>query len=291
MLHMNTQPTVSVLMPIWNTYEEHLREAIESILNQTFKDFEFLILNDSPDNTKLDEIVASYKDSRILYSRNEVNIGITPSRNKLMSMAKGKYLAIFDHDDISMPNRFECQVAYMEAHPEVGVAGGGVQEIPSGYVKQHPTDDRGIRLALMESCVVTHPVSMLRKSVIDEHGIKYEEEFSPSEDYALWIRLIPYTKFYNIPEVLLRYRMHATNTSVTQSEKMSLATRALQAIAKTQNPALYEEYIAGSVNETKVKLFGFIPLLRIRYKGSGVKVFLFNWLLLYSAKTKRTRKP
>ena len=114
-------------MPIWNTQEEHLREAMESILNQTYRDFEFLILNDSPDNTKLDEIVASYADPRIRYARNEKNVGITPSRNKLLQMAQGEYIAIFDHDDISEPQRLERQVAYLDAHPEVGVLGAGVR--------------------------------------------------------------------------------------------------------------------------------------------------------------------
>ena len=84
-------PKISVLMPIYNTPKEYLKEAIESILNQTFTDFEFLILNDSPDNTELDKIVASYKDKRIRYSKNEKNLGITPSRNKLIDIAKGDY--------------------------------------------------------------------------------------------------------------------------------------------------------------------------------------------------------
>ena len=108
---MQTCPRVSVLTPIYNTNPAHLREMIESILNQTFTDFEFLILNDSPDNAKIEKIVKSYKDKRIKYFKNETNMGITPSRNKLLKMARGEYIAVFDHDDISVPTRLEREVA------------------------------------------------------------------------------------------------------------------------------------------------------------------------------------
>lgn len=105
-------PKVSVLTPIYNTDPEYLRERIESILNQTFSDFEFLILNDSPDNNEIEKIVleCAKKDKRIKYSKNDYNMGITPSRNKLLEMANGEYLAIFDHDDISLPKRLEKEV-------------------------------------------------------------------------------------------------------------------------------------------------------------------------------------
>ena len=102
-------PKVSVLMPVYKTDENYLREAIESILSQTFEDFEFLILDDCPEDDR-EEIIKSYKDKRIKYSKNETNLGITRSRNKLIDMAKGEYLAVFDHDDISLPERFQKQV-------------------------------------------------------------------------------------------------------------------------------------------------------------------------------------
>jgi glycosyltransferase involved in cell wall biosynthesis len=118
------KPAVSVVMPIYNnTQEEFLREAISSILSQTFTDFEFLILNDSPDNTKLDNIVKSFHDKRIRYYKNKKNLGISGSRNKLIELAKGEFLAIFDHDDISLPDRLEKQVEFLNAHPEIGVCG------------------------------------------------------------------------------------------------------------------------------------------------------------------------
>ena len=103
-------PKVSVLMPVYKTEETHLKEAISSILNQTIKDFEFLILDDCPEDNR-EKIVKSFDDKRIRYLKNEQNRGITSSRNKLFDIAKGEYLAIFDHDDISLPERLEKQVA------------------------------------------------------------------------------------------------------------------------------------------------------------------------------------
>ena len=114
---------VSVCMPVYNTKPEYLREAVESILNQTFKDFEFLILSDSPDNTEIDKIISSYDDKRIKYSKNTKNIGISESRNKLLKTAKGEYIAVFDHDDISLPNRLEKEVEYLDKNPDVSVVG------------------------------------------------------------------------------------------------------------------------------------------------------------------------
>lgn len=277
-------PKVSVLMPIWNTRAEHLREAMESILNQTFTDFEYLILNDSPDNTKLDEIVASYNDPRIRYARNEQNMGITPSRNKLLQMAEGEYIAIFDHDDISEPTRLEKQVAYLDAHPEIGVVGSWVQEFPSGKLVRYPENDEEIRMGLMWGCVVPHSAAMVRRKVLEEHGIMYEERFSPSEDYALWCRLIPHTQFHNLPEVLFRYRLYEGNTSKSQATKMSNATMGIRAFVKADNPALYEEYLLRAEHTTRIRLFGFIPLLTIRRKGAISKVYLFECLPLYKSK-------
>ena len=272
-------------MPIWNTQEEHLREAMESILNQTFKDFEYLILNDSPDNTRLDEIVASYNDPRIRYARNEKNVGITPSRNKLLQMAKGEYIAIFDHDDISVPTRLEKQVAYLDAHPEVGVLGSAVEEFPTNKKYCYPENDAEIRLGLMWGCMITHSAAMVRHSVLEEHGIRYEERFSPSEDYALWCRLIPHTQFHNLPEVLFRYRMHANNTSKSQAVKMDNATYAIRAFVKADNPALYEEYLQRADRITRVRLFGCIPFLKILKKDTLTKVYLFECLLICRYKT------
>ncbi|MBR2125871.1 MAG: glycosyltransferase family 2 protein [Akkermansia sp.] len=244
-----------------------------------------MILNDSPDNTKLGDIVASYADERIRYTVNEKNMGITPSRNKLLKMAQGEYIAIFDHDDISEPNRLERQVAYLDAHPDVGVLGAGVREFPSGKEVHYPENDAEIRMGLMWGCMITHSAAMVRRDLLVKNNICYEEYFSPSEDYALWCRLIPYTRFHNLPEVLFRYRFHANNTSKSQADKMDRATYAIRAFAKADNPALYEEYLMRAEHTTRVRLFGCIPFLKIVSKGVRTRVYLFDCIPLYTAKT------
>ena len=130
-------PKISVLTPMYNTRPDDLRAMIESILNQTYGDFEFLLLNDSPENHELEQIVKSFNDARIKYLVNEKNMGITKSRNKLIELARGEYLAVADHDDNSTPNRFELEVGFLDANPHIGAIGGNVIEIRNGI--EHAT--------------------------------------------------------------------------------------------------------------------------------------------------------
>jgi glycosyltransferase involved in cell wall biosynthesis len=263
-------------MPLYHTDQNHLKEAIESILNQSCGDFECLILNDSPDNIRLDEIVASYRDNRIIYLKNEKNLGITPSRNKLIDLAKGRYLAVMDHDDISLPERFEKQTAYLDQHPETGVVGCSALLIPKGKIREQPAENEVIKLMLMADCVIMHPASMIRKSILSENGIRYEEQFSPAEDYALWCRLIPHTSFHNLPEILLHYRDHEANTSKTQKEKMDFAEFLVWSFVRRDNPVIYNEFKYKAVHTTRFRLFGFIPFFKTVRHKERVMVFLFN---------------
>ena len=120
-------PKISVIMPVYNTKPKHLEQALVSVLSQTFIDFEFLILNDSPDNNILDNMVASFDDKRIKYLKPEHNLGIAEAHNALLREAKGQYIAVMDHDDISLPMRLQKQYDYMESHPEVGILGTAYQ--------------------------------------------------------------------------------------------------------------------------------------------------------------------
>lgn len=275
---------VSVLMPVYKTNEAYLREAIESTLKQTFTDFEFLIVDDCPSDTR-ESIVKSYNDPRIIYSINAQNMGITGVRNKMIDMAQGEYLAIMDHDDVSLPERFQKQVEILDAYPEIGVVGCKTQRMSNGNFSKNPTNDEDIRLALMRVCAITHPSAMIRKSVLTDNNIRYEEEFSPSEDYALWCRLIPYTKFYNLKDPLFLYRDHAQNTSHAQQGKMRSATLAIQAIVQTQNPALYQEFLFKATHLSKFKLFNLIPFLTVKKQAQKTRVYLFGCLPLLSWKS------
>ena len=205
---------VSVLMPVYNTNGDMLRQTIESILNQAFTDFEFLIVNDCSTDENVEKIVLEYqqKDSRIKYFMNEKNLGISGTRNKLIDLSQGEYLAVMDHDDISLPNRFEKQVEFLDKNLDVGVVASWYEEFPKTKIVKYPTNDFDIKLHLMKGCVLLHPSSMIRKAVLIENNLKYEADFSPAEDYCLWIRLIQFTKFANIPEILFKYRLYKDNT-------------------------------------------------------------------------------
>ena len=128
---------ISVIMPVYNTKEEYLREAIESILNQTFSDFEFIIINDGSTNN-VEDIILSYKDERIVYIKQE-NQGIVAALNNAWDKTCGEYIARMDSDDISMPDRFEKQIKFLEAKPEYSLVGGQVRVLGTDKIIKLPT--------------------------------------------------------------------------------------------------------------------------------------------------------
>ena len=261
------KPAVSVLMPIYNTKEEFLRGAISSILSQTFTDFEFLILNDSPENTKLDNIVKSFHDKRIKYYKNEKNFGISGARNRLIELSKGEFLAIFDHDDVSLPDRLEKQVAFLSTHPEIGVCGSAYSWIHKNKIRINPESSRNIEKALMCGCAIHHPSAMVRKSVLIKNNIRYESKYSPAEDYALWCRLIGKTKFYNMHDILVSYRKHPNQTSSLQKNKMKKATKLIHEFVRAEHPDIWDNVQNNAMSIVRVKLFGFIPIAKFRHIG------------------------
>ena len=270
-------PRVSVLTPIYNTNPQYLRECIESILNQTYTDFEFLILNDSPDNTEIKSVVKEYAkhDKRIKYYKNDKNIGISESRNKLLDLARGEYIATFDHDDISIPNRLELQVKFLDTHANIGVVSGLMEYFgKKNYIRKYPEYDADIKMYMTDKCSVSHTASMIRKSVLDENNIRYESYFSPSEDYRLFARLMEHTLFYNMQIPLVRYRFFAEQTTHTQADKMSRMHDEIQLYFINKFPIYhikYKRYISPRT-VFRFSLFGIIPLFKIKQ----------NWILLFN---------
>lgn len=281
---------VSVLMPVYRTKIEYLREAIESILNQTFTDFEFIILDDCPESSR-EEIIREYKDSRIVYKKNDKNLGISASRNKLLSLAKGRYIAIFDHDDISVPSRLEKQVLFLDSHPEVGIVSGQIEFIVGDhFVSKHPQFNLEIKKSLMHGNIVAHTAMMIRKNLLEQTGICYESLYSPCEDYMLVLRLVEHTMFYNLQEVLVKYRNSAGNTSHLQSNKMMDADALCKCFAYRQYPYLYKqnEYIDDCnlyYKEYWLRLLG-IPLIKIKRKFNKIIFMLFGIIKIITIKKK-----
>ena len=265
---------VSVLTPIYKTDERFLREAIESVLNQTFADFELLLLDDCPEDDR-ESVVRSYGDRRIVYLKNERNLGISASRNRLIDLAKGEYLAVFDHDDICRPERLEKEVAYLDAHPECGVVSSWTRLTSNGSVNTYPEDDHEIKLRMMDACALWHPASMIRKSVLDVRGIRYEADCSPVEDYMLWMRLIPHTRFHVLQEELIDYRWHPSNTSNVQRERLQASDWRVKAWAKVNLPELYAEYELSRETVWRMRLFG-VPVLKVVSGRRETEMRLFD---------------
>ncbi len=213
---------ISIIMPVYNTDEKYLRPAVESILNQTFKDFEFLIINDGSINNA-EEVILSYQDERINYIKNEKNLGLIKTLNKGLNLANGEYIARMDSDDISLPERFERQIDFLEKNTNIGILGTWYEWFPKQRVMKSFTDSRDIKecLLLMNNAL-GHPTVMLRKSAIDKFKIRYDENALYVEDYALWLSLINKVEFANISEVLLKYRRHSGSICKKNKIKQNL---------------------------------------------------------------------
>jgi len=208
----------SVVMPVYNA-ERFVGDAIESVLRQTFEDFEFLIFDDGSRDRSL-EIIRSYQDPRIRLIISEENVGYVTHLNRGIDEAKGKYYIRMDADDICLPTRFEKQLDFMEKHPEVGLCGTWVETFGvKRRFRRPPAHDSGIRLHLLNGTTIDHPTAIIRTRVLREHQLYYRQEYLYTEDYDMWVRLAKLTQMANIPEVLLLYRMHDSNVGVVKKER------------------------------------------------------------------------
>jgi hypothetical protein len=210
-------------MSVYKEPIEWIRQSIDSILAQTFGGFEFLIVNDNPSRIENTELLKEYhqKDARVVAIINETNIGLTKSLNKALAVAQGEYIARMDADDMSLSQRFEKQVAYLDAHPEICGVGswtGNIDEqgnkIPG--VAKYDTDPRWIRAQFLQNSQVGHPAAMFRR-VMKGHVARYDESVRYAQDYSLWVSLLPYGDISNIPEVLFCYRH--SEQQITSSKK------------------------------------------------------------------------
>lgn len=200
-------PRVTVLMPVYNG-ERYLRDAMDSILGQTFTDFQFLIINDgSIDNSV--NIIKSYNDKRISLIHNERNLGLVTSLNNGFALAQGEFIARMDSDDICRPDRLMLQVAFMDANPLVGVCGSWVHFFRKDKDKvwKLPAKSEEIRCWQFHTVGVAHPSVMIRRQLFIEHGLGYDPNYSYIEDFELWGRAIQNMLFANIQKVLLEYRI------------------------------------------------------------------------------------
>jgi len=241
---------VSVLMPVYNA-ELYLREAIESVLNQTYTDFEFIIINDgSTDNSE--SIILSYSDNRIKYIKNETNLKLIATLNKGIKLAQGDFLARMDADDICAIERLEKQVSFLKNNNDYVAVG-------SCYDKIDLLGDKieSVKLPLVSEEVfyslhffnpICHPSVLMRNSILKEYNLNFDENYIHAEDYEFWTRLIQYGKIRNLPDTLLKYRVHETQVSNVYNEEQFL-------IDKKVKQNLFLKYFNIKVEDSILNLF------------------------------------
>ena len=214
---MKNSPMISVIMPVYNA-EKYLAQSIDSVLKQTFQDFEFIIINDGSNDGSY-EILKEYqrKDNRIILI-DKKNGGISEALNDGILTANGKYIARMDADDISLPTRFETQLNFMEANPDIGVCGTWIEKFGENYknhILKYPTNDSFSKVKLLFSVSFAHPTVMMQRKLIKKHNLKYNKKYG-IEDYKFWLDAAKFTKFASIPKVLLKYRHLETSYSKEQ---------------------------------------------------------------------------
>lgn len=207
-------------MPVYNR-QAYVGEAIESLLRQSYTDFEIIILDDySSDQTR--EVIRSYEDKRIRLIEMPCKTNIPILRNYGIKLAQGEFIAFLDSDDRAVYDRFEKQVNYLDEHPQCGVVGASYQFF--GAIDRRydlPQSDEAIVASLPFRNPIANGSSMIRKSILDQSQIRYRAEYYVCEDYALWVDLMPHTQFHNLADILLESRAHPEQITMTSRRNPS----------------------------------------------------------------------
>jgi len=268
-----TQPRISVIMSVYNTEPEYLQEAVSSILNQTFRDFEFLIVDDGS-NVETKKNLAVFTDPRIRILVNDMNLGLTKSLNRALKECRGDYIARMDSDDFSFPQRFASQLEYMKSHPEYSVIGSRFTITDKkGTYPVHWTDDPEVKRVhfLFYNDGICHPTAFFQRSFLLGHGITYREEVRKAQDYAMWLSIIDSGGRLGLcPEVLLIYRVHpgqiTSNISdQMQCEQMTIRLQ-LDRFSKDfseEDRQLFYHFYRGEITENEEQLLLFLKQLII----------------------------
>ena len=250
---MSNNVKISVIMSVYNG-EEYLAEAIDSVLGQSFKDFELIVINDCSTD-KTGELLSKYEalDARVKVHTNEVNLRLPSSLNKAISLAEGKYIARMDADDICLPDRFEKQFAFMEEHPDVALSSCRFMTLKNGVVSSGGcggrTDNESIKAMLLVTNPILHPGIIAKAEVIRELG--YDKSFTCTEDMEIWSRFVMAGHKIELqPEYLMIYRLHDKQITETTRERQRGEVKTLQkryygALLEEMSDELEEFYING----------------------------------------------
>ena len=218
---------ISVIMSNYNTDEEYLRAAIESVLNQTYENFEFIIVDDCSTNNSI-EVIESYRDSRIRLIKNEENLGLTKSLNVALKTARGQYIARMDADDVCLPQRFEKQVLFLSQNPEYIVCGtaaefvGVWQKYNSKKVifREIPEkEEYRIRLLFENNPNIVHISAMFNATILHSYNIEYNENYKYAQDYRMWVSCCEVAKCANLEDVLMQITVREGTISTAKREE------------------------------------------------------------------------
>lgn len=219
-------PKISVLMPVYNT-APYLRDAINSILWQTYGDMEFIIIDDGSTDGSAG-IIQEIKDIRVKKIFHTEQKGVVASLNEGLAIAQGEYIARMDADDMSALNRFEVQNLFMDENPHIDLCGTGFITKYQGPVKINPQQHEEIRVWLLFHCCIAHPTIMVRRSSIDRLGFSYDANYPHAEDYELWNRIAPNAQFTNLPLNLYYYRIHGGQVSTKHRQIQDYSARRIK---------------------------------------------------------------
>lgn len=220
---------VSIVASVYNG-ERYVREMIESVIAQTYVKWELIIIDDASSDSTW-EIMANYTDDRIIKIHNQSNVGLTVNLNRAIAMARGKYIARMDADDISFPNRLEKQVDFMERNPEVVLSGCWMMAFgKDNDIRQRSLDFQRLKINLMTDIAIFHPTFMIRRETLKRYHICYDESLRYAQDYNMQYKLSKVGKIVNIEDILVKYRIHDEQTGIakqTQQLKCANETRKL----------------------------------------------------------------
>lgn len=221
-------PAISVVMSIYNEPAEWIRQSIDSILDQTFENFEFIIINDYPESVRNIDLLNlySFKDSRVKPIFNSQNIGLTKSLNRGLKEAKGEFVARMDADDIAPSDRFDCQYRVMKSNVNIVACGSWVRYFgDKSGLKKYPISNDDISKQMLYDSPICHPSSFIRAKTLRDNSLEYKETLKRSQDYRLWYDLMQLGDLYNIPKVLLKYRFSNSQVSSRNKEEQQLDAR------------------------------------------------------------------
>jgi glycosyltransferase involved in cell wall biosynthesis len=276
-------PKVTVFIPVYNR-EQYIGEAIESILAQTFSDFEILLVDDGSTDASVEKI-RWFSDPRIRLVSNDKNLGIPKTRNKGVELARGQYMAMLDSDDRAYPDRLEKQVAFLDSHPEYAQVGSWCRMMdkdghPLKKIKRQPVLSEDIHAQFLFRCAMSNRSIMARTAILQEYG--YRNDFPRCQDYELHVRLAKKYKLGNIPECLVYGRIHPQQITgqtpdLGDAKKQEIISSQLQELGVTFSPDDFPPHLTLS----RMRKSAFIP-------DADYLTWARTWLLRLQEANKRT---